>query len=76
VKWPTTSSIESQDLNIPAEMQALILDGTGFEHLKVRAMPVPRPGPSQLLARVDAAGVCTSLIKIIEQGPQHPMRYG
>lgn len=57
-------------------MQALVLDGTGFEHLVVRTLPTPRPGPSQLLARVDAAGVCTLMIKIIEQGPRHPVLYG
>ena len=67
---------EAEGRAIPAEMQALVLDGTGFEHLVVRTVPTPRPGPSQLLARVDAAGVCTSMIKIIEQGPRHPMLYG
>ena len=29
-----------------------------------------------MLARVDAAGICTSLIKLIEQGPNHPLLYG
>lgn len=52
-------------------MRALVLAGTGFDHLAVREVPVPQPGPRQLLARVDAAGVCTSLIKLIEQGPKH-----
>jgi len=61
---------------IPAEMRALVLDGTGFQHLAVRKVPTPRPGPNQLLARVDAAGICTSLIKLIEQGPNHPLLSG
>jgi L-sorbose 1-phosphate reductase len=52
-------------------MRALVLDGAGFDHLSVREVPVPRPGPDQLLARVDAAGICTSLIKLVEQGPAH-----
>jgi threonine dehydrogenase-like Zn-dependent dehydrogenase len=61
--------------SIPAEMRAIVLDGRGFSHLALRVVPTPRPGPQQMLARVDAAGVCTSLIKIIEQGPDHPTIY-
>jgi threonine dehydrogenase-like Zn-dependent dehydrogenase len=29
-----------------------------------------------MLARVDAAGICTSLIKLVEQGPAHAQVYG
>ena len=61
---------------VPNEMRAVVLDGTGFTHLGVRKVPTPRPGPGQMLARVDAAGICTSLIKLIEQGPNHPLIYG
>ncbi len=61
---------------IPLEMRALILDGVGWEHLRVERIPVPRPGPTQLLARVDAAGICTSLLKLIAQGPAHSLVYG
>jgi D-arabinose 1-dehydrogenase-like Zn-dependent alcohol dehydrogenase len=57
--------------DIPATMQALIAKGVGFENLEVAQVPVPQPGPDQLLARVDAAGVCTSIIKLIEQGDKH-----
>jgi threonine dehydrogenase-like Zn-dependent dehydrogenase len=57
-------------------MRALVLDGTGFEHLKMQEVPVPRPGPRQMLARVDAAGICTSNIKLVQQGPNHSMLYG
>lgn len=60
---------------IPAEMRALVLDGSGFEHLQVRKVPTPRPAPGQMLARVDAAGICTSLIKLVEQGSDHPLVY-
>jgi L-sorbose 1-phosphate reductase len=60
---------------IPDEMRALILNGTGFEHLQVRTIPTPRPGPGQMLARVDAAGICTSLIKLVEQGSHHQFVY-
>jgi threonine dehydrogenase-like Zn-dependent dehydrogenase len=64
------------DFNIPSEMRALTLSGTGIEHLNVERIPTPRPGPNQLLARVDAAGICTSLIKLIDQGPAHSYVYG
>ena len=59
-----------------AEMRALVLDGPGFGRLSVRSVPVPRPGPNQLLARVDAAGICTSLLKLIEQGSAHSLLSG
>jgi len=61
---------------IPVTMQALVLDGIGFEHLAVRSVPTPHPGPRQLLARVDAAGICSSILKIIDQGSRHPMLFG
>lgn len=61
---------------IPDTMPALTLDGVGVEHLQLRRVPVPRPGPGQLLARVDAAGICTSLLKLIDQGPAHSLMYG
>lgn len=59
------------DDTIPATMQAVTARGRGFESLAVGAVPVPRPGPNQLLARVDAAGVCTSILKLVAQGPDH-----
>lgn len=57
-------------------MRALVLAGTGFDHLRIEKVPTPRPGSRQLLARVDAAGICTSLIKLVEQGPAHELLYG
>jgi threonine dehydrogenase-like Zn-dependent dehydrogenase len=64
------------NFEIPAEMRALVLDGTGFEHLQIRKVPTPRPAAGQMLARVDAAGICTSLIKLVEQGSNHQLVYG
>jgi len=61
---------------IPPDMRALVLSGVGFAHLQIQRVPVPRPGPRQMLARVDAAGICTSLIKLVEQGPAHSQLYG
>jgi len=65
-----------RDLEIPSHMRALVLGGTGFTGLSVRRVPTPQLGPRQLLARVDAAGICTSLLKLIEQGPDHRYVYG
>jgi len=59
------------NLEIPETMQALIASGRGFENLSVKEVPVPQIGPDQLLARVDAAGVCTSILKLIDQGEDH-----
>ena len=33
--------------------------------------PIPEINPNQILARVDAAGVCTSILKLVDQGPDH-----
>jgi threonine dehydrogenase-like Zn-dependent dehydrogenase len=66
----------SQTLDIPDVMRALVLDGVGFERLRIARVPTPSPGPRQMLARVDAAGICTSLIKLVEQGPAHRFLYG
>jgi len=52
-------------------MQAVRLHGRGFENIKVDTIPVPEPNDNQALARVDAAGVCTSILKLIAQGSEH-----
>ncbi|HEY3322413.1 MAG TPA: alcohol dehydrogenase catalytic domain-containing protein [Planctomycetota bacterium] len=57
--------------SVPKTMQAVVLSGSGFENLSVREVPVPDVGPDQLLCRVDAAGVCTSILKLIAQGSSH-----
>jgi threonine dehydrogenase-like Zn-dependent dehydrogenase len=62
--------------NIPKEMRALVLDGGGWDHLSIQKVPVPVPGAYQLLARVDCAGICTSLLKLIDQGSSHALMYG
>jgi len=65
-----------KDYKIPKTMKAVVLSGRGFENIKIKRVPVPEPGPKQLLARVDAAGVCTSILKIIEQGSAHKLLNG
>lgn len=66
----------SSENEIPKEMRAVVLDGAGWDHLSIKRVPVPHPTAFELLARVDCAGICTSLLKIIDQGPAHPLMYG
>ncbi len=64
------------EFGIPQEMTALLLAGKGFENLRLERLPVPRPGPSQFLARVDAVFACASDGKLIESGCDHPLMAG
>jgi threonine dehydrogenase-like Zn-dependent dehydrogenase len=64
------------DDTIPRTMQAFVASGSGFDNLAVREIPVPDIGAEQILARVDAAGVCTSILKLIDQGQRHPFVNG
>lgn len=61
---------------LPETMKAVTLSGTGWEHLKCTQVPVPQVGANQLLARVDAAGVCASILKMIIQGSKHTFLNG
>ncbi len=65
---------------IPSTQLAWHVYGAGMENVgrdgKPVEIPVPEPGPDQLLARIDAAGICFSDIKIIKQGGDHPRLYG
>lgn len=65
-----------EQFDVPATMKAVVLRGRGFERLSVEEVPVPEPGPRQLLARVDAAGVCTSILKLLAQGSDHTFLNG
>ncbi|THD49686.1 MAG: hypothetical protein E7774_00900 [Bradyrhizobium sp.] len=61
---------------LPSHMLAARLHGVGFENLHVERVPVPQPNDDQLLARVDAAGVCASNLKLIAQGSDHTFLNG
>ena len=56
---------------VPRTMQAVTANGRGLDNVRVAEVPVPEPGPDQLLARVDAAGVCTSILKLVDQAEEH-----
>ncbi len=56
--------------NIPDKQQALQL--TGPDQLRIKAdKAVPRPAPRQILARVEAVGLCFSDLKLLNQFSSH-----
>lgn len=61
-------------------MLAWPLYGPGLENLgrngKPVELPIPTPGPDELLVRVDAAGLCFSDIKLLTLGSEHPRIFG
>jgi propanol-preferring alcohol dehydrogenase len=52
-------------MSIPATMRAMVLEAPGAP-LRLREVAVPRPGPGQLLIRVQACGVCRTDLHIID----------
>jgi L-iditol 2-dehydrogenase len=58
--------------SIPKTMRALVY--RGVDDLRVEEVPVPRIGPSELLVRVAACGVCPTDIKKIHYGTVPPPR--
>ncbi len=66
--------------DLPEKQLVWYLYGVGLEALGKDKTPqqadIPAPGPDQLLARVDAAGLCFSDTKIIKLGGDHPRLYG
>lgn len=76
-------------MTLPATMPALVLREAGFaraavppvplelaEHLELRAMPLPVPGPGQVLIRVGLAPVNPSDLYFIQGGYGQPRQAG
>jgi threonine dehydrogenase-like Zn-dependent dehydrogenase len=76
---PATATSRSLD---PAPTTALAWNvyGAGIDHIGRDGQPelvdVPKPGPDQLLIRVDAVGLCFSDVKLLRLGGEHPKLYG
>jgi len=62
-----------QSEEIPEKQSAVQLTGPG-ELVLNREKPVHRPGPRQILARVEAVGLCFSDMKLIRQFDAHPRK--
>lgn len=52
-------------MDIPSSMRAMLLETPG-QPLRLRALPVPRPGRGQMLIRVRACGVCRTDLHIVD----------
>jgi len=65
---------------IPAAMKAWQVFGAGLENFGRGEQPVeievPQPSSRELLARVDAASLCFSDVKVLRLGGRHPRLYG
>ena len=58
-------------MTIPEKMRAMVLESPGAA-LKLMDVPVPTPGPDQVLLRVHACGVCRTDLHILDGELQHP----
>ncbi|HSJ09162.1 MAG TPA: alcohol dehydrogenase catalytic domain-containing protein [Longimicrobiales bacterium] len=52
--------------DLPATMRAAWLHGPG--HMELREVPVPRPGPGEVLVKVEAALTCGTDVKTFQRG--------
>jgi len=63
----------NRGMNIPDEMLAMVVSATG-RPLELRRVPVPRPGPEQVLLKVAACGVCRTDLHLVEgELPEAPL---
>jgi len=56
---------EVNDMSIPKTMRAMVFEGPG-KPLVEKEVPVPRPGPGQILIEVRACGVCRTDLHIVD----------
>ncbi len=61
--------------SFPNKQHAVQLIGAGKLRLNPEK-PVHRPGPHQLLARIECVGLCFSDLKLLKQFSQHPRKGG
>ncbi len=58
-------------MDLPHHMRAMVLDAPG-RPLTLREVPVPVPGPGQVLLRVRACGVCRTDLHVLDGDLPHP----
>lgn len=52
-------------MTVPDKMRAMVLEAPG-EALRATEVPVPRPGPGQVLIKIHACGVCRTDLHIVD----------
>jgi propanol-preferring alcohol dehydrogenase len=65
-------------MEIPETMKAMVLEAQG-EPLALKEVPVPRPGPEEVLVKVRACGVCRTDLHILDgdlSDPKLPLIMG
>ena len=67
-------------MNIPDKNNCWVFHGQGMDSFGVDNQPttlkMPRPGPREVLARVDAFAICASDVKMISMGNDYPLFKG
>lgn len=68
------------DLGLPDKNMTWNMYGAGEENIGKAGKPEalslpPKPGPDQMLVRVDSVGLCFSDVKLIRMGGDHPKLY-
>jgi propanol-preferring alcohol dehydrogenase len=58
-------------MDVPATMRAMVFE-RAHQPLRSRDIPVPRPGPGELLLKVHACGVCRTDLHIVDGELSHP----
>ena len=73
-----SSRVESRggQFDVPEKTLVWQLTGKGLENFHLEEIPVPRPGPRDILFRSDSNGICFSDVKIINAGGDHPRLKG
>ncbi len=55
------------EFRVPDTMKAWVLGDPG--QLRIADKPVPRPGPAEVLVRIDATAICATDLEVISHGP-------
>ncbi|MHB9037803.1 MAG: alcohol dehydrogenase catalytic domain-containing protein [Armatimonadota bacterium] len=66
---------KSLDYQLPKQNLAWQMREAGVENFGkdgFDTLPMPKPGPGEVLLRVDTIGICFSDVKLITQGSNHP----
>lgn len=63
-------------MSLPKTFWQWRLYGAGLENLRLEEVELRHPGAGEVLARIDACGICFSDVKIVRLGGEHPRLRG